>query len=274
MDDKLIQRYFSGEASEAEVRNIFQWIDTDIHNRKEFLRHKKLWVLTVSAPGNSKKAWNSVFLRTHGSGRNSDRSISRGRKWFRYAAVSILFFSLGIMVHYLNFSRQPDDSGQSEMMIEVPAGQMANLVLCDGTRVMLNSGSTLVYPVNFDSGERIVKLDGEAFFDVQSDREHPFVVKTYRLNFKVYGTSFNIQAYSTDREINTTLIEGSLGVVNPEGDELTKISPGEHVKYLTDTGNIQISTADTDLYTSWRDGIITFKNERLKNIARKIERWY
>jgi ferric-dicitrate binding protein FerR (iron transport regulator) len=151
---------------------------------------------------------------------------------------------------------------------------MSSVILPDGTTVQLNSGSKLVYASGFNSGERTVNLEGEAFFNVAKDKEHSFTIKTKSLDFKVYGTSFNIQAYPEDSEINTTLVEGSLGVVAKTGSEMARLVPGENANFKEDNKELVVTNVDLELYTSWKDGMVTFRNEKLKDIARKIERWY
>jgi len=162
----------------------------------------------------------------------------------------------------------------AETRIEVPLGQMSNVLLPDGTTVNLNSGTTLVYSGKFNSGERVVSLEGEAFFDVTKDQAHPFLIKTNLLDFKVYGTSFNIQAYPEDKVINTTLVEGSLGIIGKNGSEITRLVPGENATYSEDNRKLLVGNVNQEIYTSWKDGLVTFRNEKLKDIARKIERWY
>jgi len=158
--------------------------------------------------------------------------------------------------------------------LDVPAGQMSNVVLPDGTTVQLNSGTTLNYSANFNSGKRVVTLEGEAFFDVAKDPSHPFLVKTKTLDFEVYGTSFNIQAYPDEHVLNATLVDGSLGVFSKNGDDVSTLEPRENLMYNNQTKAMEIKRVNTNMYTSWKQGLITFWNESLSAIALKLERWY
>jgi ferric-dicitrate binding protein FerR (iron transport regulator) len=271
MDYPLINKYLSGEASEAETQEIFQWIDATQENRIEFVQYKKLWALTSKSKENTDKAWRDVSALLV---KPNVTKLSIYRYW-AVAAGFLLVFGLGTMMQYI----LPERSLQgytylAETLIEVPPGQMSSIVLPDGTKVQLNSGTKLSYSGKFNAGDRTVGLEGEAFFDVSNDPEHPFVIKTNALDFKVYGTSFNIQAYPDDKEINTTLIEGSLGIIGKSGSELMKLVPGENATYREGDKKLFVSKVNLDLYTSWKDGLVTFRNEKLKDIARKIERWY
>ncbi|WP_372775353.1 FecR family protein [Mangrovibacterium sp.] len=271
MDYTIIYKYFAGEASEQEVSAIYDWINASPENRDEFIRLKKAWALTAKSNDNTQKVWNEVMV---GRIRRKDK-IRHLYTFVRYAAVIVLFFSLGMIIqNQLTRDDQPIPVYEAALFIDVPLGQMSNVELPDGTTVQLNSGSRLSYAGNFSAGERVLHLDGEAFFDVAKDPDHPFIVKTNSLDFRVYGTSFNIQAYELDIEVNTTLVEGSLAVIGKSGKEITRLVPGENANYAKNSQELQIKNVKLDIYTSWKDGLISFRNEKLQDIAKKMERWY
>lgn len=271
MDYNLINKYLSGETTETEVKEVFQWIDSDQENRKEFIQYKKIWVLTSKVNRNESNTWENISSKLE---KSKVKKYSIKRYWTVAASVLIII-GLGSTIQYLLFHKPQNlFSYSSATRIEVPSGQMTNVYLPDGTTVILNSETKLDYTTEFNSENRMVSLDGEAYFIVAEDKSHPFLIKTENLDFKVYGTSFNIQAYSDEMETNTTLIEGSLGVIGKSGDELTRLIPGENAKFNRNTKSLEISNVSLDLYTSWKDGFVTFRNEKLKDIAKKIERWY
>ena len=271
MDKSIIVKYLCGEASEEEIKLLFKWVEAAPLNKKEFFAYKKAWALSTSDSNNEDRAWKKLKSR-YPLWQNKRRKLI---SYMKYAAIFLLIFILGGLSEYINRKEKtPVPLYPSGIRIEVPAGQMSNVVLPDGTGVQLNSGTKLFCSRNFNKGERTVRLEGEAFFDVAKDREHPFLIETPSLNFKVYGTSFNIQAYPDDPEVNTTLVEGSLGIMRKNGKELARLVPGENVKYENGTHKLVISEVKLDLYTSWKEGLINFRNESLKNIARQIERWY
>jgi transmembrane sensor len=269
MDYSILNKYLAGEATGTEVREVFNWIGSAPENRKEFIQYKKIWALTSNSGENPDRAWSELQPVLPGRSGKERHLVN----YLAIAASVMLILCLGIMFRYI-FSQKSlmQFSYQADMTIEVPPGQMSNIRLPDGTAVHLNSGTKLIYPSNFNSGERTVFLEGEAFFDVSEDLRHPFLVKAGALSFKVYGTSFNIQAYADDQEINATLVEGSLGIMDQTGKELSRIVPGENASFRDE--KLVISQVKLDLYTSWKDGLITFRNEKLKDIARKMERWY
>lgn len=271
MDYSIISRYLEGNASEKDVQEIFQWIESEAKNRKEFIQYKKLWALTSRSMEDVNAMWNPVSEKISFQ---KKRKLTYSQPWI-VAAGFLLALGLGMLLQYFLPEKYEEQFVyQSDIFIKVPLGQMSDIILPDGTSVQLNSGTKLTLSKNFISGDRTVTLEGEAFFDVEKDLAHPFVIKTQSLDFKVYGTSFNIQAYPEDKIVNSTLVMGSMGIIGKNGAELTKLRPGENATFFKDGRNIKVTNVSLDLFTSWKDGLITFRNEKLKDIAKKIERWY
>ncbi|WP_431243682.1 FecR family protein [Flavobacterium sp. P21] len=163
--------------------------------------------------------------------------------------------------------------------IKIPYGKKFRLQLSDGTFVHLNSGTTLKYPIKFIAGEnRQVFLDGEAFFDVAKDKKHPFIVNVDNLNVRVLGTHFNVSNYPEDTSTDVVLVEGSVGMYQPneEFDALknTILKPGFKGTFNKENTKISTKPVITDIYTSWINGGLTFRNMTFKNIITKLERRY
>jgi len=163
--------------------------------------------------------------------------------------------------------------------IKIPYGKKFQLQLSDGTLVHLNSGTTLKYPVKFIAGEnRQVFLDGEAFFDVAKDKKHPFIVNADDLNVRVLGTHFNVSNYPEDAVTDVVLVEGSVGMyrANEEFNANTNtiLKPGYKGSFNKDNAMIFAKPVITDIYTSWINGGLTFRNMTFKNIITKLERRY
>lgn len=136
--------------------------------------------------------------------------------------------------------------------IRVPLGGEFNLQLSDNTRVHLNSGSSLRYPVRFAGDIREVFLTGEGFFEVTKDEERPFVVKTEEVDVRVLGTSFNVNAYPDEKVVATTLVEGKVRV--GYGSKNFDLDPGMQFVYDREDKTANVRTVDMELYTSWKDG--------------------
>lgn len=161
--------------------------------------------------------------------------------------------------------------------LRTPRGGGYNLQLADGTKVWLNSGSSLRYPVSFRDSVRQVILDGEAYFEVSHSRA-PFIVSTGSMNTRVLGTSFNIEAFSDDSEFKTTLVEGKVRVELLEQGSLissgTILEPDQQATFIQSTGEISLTEVETLGYTSWMKGKLEFHNETLETVMKRLARWY
>ncbi|MCB6973895.1 MULTISPECIES: FecR family protein [Butyricimonas] len=153
----------------------------------------------------------------------------------------------------------------------VPRGGEYQIVLADGTRVWLNSATKLIFPQNFTGKERRVVLSGEAFFEVARDENKPFIVETSRMDVKVLGTRFNVNAYTDNEMVSTTLVDGSVEVASGTQKPITLV-PGEQA--YGEAGELEKREVNIRLYTSWIDGRFMFNNVELEEIAKQISRWY
>lgn len=155
--------------------------------------------------------------------------------------------------------------------LETPAGAEFQLTLSDGSKVWLNNLSRLRYPVKFSSRERMVYLEGEAYFEVARNENSPFRIVTERSVLNVLGTSFNVSAYRSDGRQEITLVSGKLQV---ETDRHTVVlQPGEQA--VMDEGQaIQVNEVDTFIYTAWREGKFYFNNEPLGKVLQRLSQWY
>ena len=157
--------------------------------------------------------------------------------------------------------------------INVPYGGTYTVELCDGTKVYLNSGTTLEFPSRFDGKVRSVILKGEAYFDVARNVSKPFVVEVDEMKVKVLGTSFNVKSYVDEPGVYTTLVEGSVAILR-DGQPEKKIKPGEQAYYNKGVGTLSIAEVDVKEFTSWKDGVFYFKDIALEEILRIVSRWY
>lgn len=166
---------------------------------------------------------------------------------------------------------QEGNSGQKST-VRVPEGGEYRVVLSDGTKVWINSGSELTFPMNFDEEERVVELKGEAYFDVAKSKEWPFIVRTCRSSVKVLGTSFNVCSYEEDSLEQVTLEQG--GVEVKHRDETYLLHPGEQFELDMTSEEVEVKPVNVKLYTSWIDGMFRFHNMPLDLLTVKLERWY
>jgi len=160
--------------------------------------------------------------------------------------------------------------------LNVPFGKTFNVVLSDGSSVYLNSGSTLRYPVRFVAArDREIFVSGEIFLDVATDKDHPFIVHADQMNVQVLGTKFNVMAYPEDEVIEVVLVEGSVHLNLSDSDNQPLIlEPGSKASLDRETLDLSKEEVITDIYTSWMNGELEFRNMSFKNILKKLERHY
>ncbi len=161
----------------------------------------------------------------------------------------------------------------------VPFGKRSEIVLSDGSKVWLNSGSKLIFPAHFASDKREVYLEGEAIFEIVHIKNQPFLVKSKNHEIEVLGTVFSVSNYKEDDAIYTVLKSGSVQINYINNNffntkENIKIVPGTLATFNKNSSRVNAKPVATESYFSWRDGIFIFKNDSLKSIMKKISRYY
>jgi len=267
----LITRYFSGETTFEEVHQIESWVKEDTANKKIYNELRDIWISSGNNSDifNSKKAFRR-FIRKTNQYNQSRKKVLNVYKFFKYAAVLVLFIALPLAGYYYS---EDYYSRNSMVSIKCKLGDRSNVVLPDGTSVWLNSGSEISYAGNFNHKNRNIKLSGEAYFRVKRDIFMPFNIKTEKLNVKVLGTSFDVKAFQDEDNVEVTVDNGKVNVSNGLLDfDLVK---NHRVIYDKKRGVFrQKKVNDTKIFNSWKDGKLMFKNESLSTLSRKIERWY
>ena len=163
-----------------------------------------------------------------------------------------------------------EQSAKSNELV-IPRGGENTVILADGTTVHLNAGSKLTYPVRFVGKRRLVALEGEAYFDVAEDENHPFVVQTHLGDVIVLGTAFNVNAYINASVCYTTLVRGKVKFSAPNVEAITLL-PGEQA--VVSANGSEKRTVDLEEYVGWVEGLYVFNNRSLGEIMETFERWY
>lgn len=173
---------------------------------------------------------------------------------------------------------QTAEAGQPEacpITLSVPRGGEFKIELEDGTQVWLNAQSRLVYPETFSQEERRVQLEGEAYFKVAKDDTKPFYVETYNQQIRVLGTEFNVNSYLEDNTVKTTLVTGRIAMQQMGDDSREMIlTPGHQAIFDKGEQSMQVKSVDTEVVTSWKDGMFVFEEQNLASIMQTLSRWY
>ena len=267
----IIARHLSGEITPEENAQLEKWRKADsahealfqkICSKENLKKHVESGTSFNTATG-----WMEVQNRIRKSN-NRERMI----KILSYAAaVLVPVFFVGISLKYTTHDYFSNKSVLIAQPILIPRGGEYALVLSDGTKVHLNSMSSLRFPVAFTTGKREVELQGEAYLEV-SKTGQPFIVNANGMQVEVLGTTFNISAYP-DEEYQTTLVNGSVKVSAEKGESLI-LKPSQQATIALGSNSIQVRTVDTSFYTSWVKGKINFKDQRLEDIMKTLSRWY
>jgi ferric-dicitrate binding protein FerR (iron transport regulator) len=203
------------------------------------------------------------------------KQITRRIHLWRYSTVASIavILVLGAML----LTKKPSEVKETFVEAQTPFGVKSRIFLPDGTVVYLNAGSFLRYPVRFNNEQRQVALEGEAYFEVFRDSKHPFIVQTNHVNIKVYGTHFNVKTFNDNGLIETTLVEGSVGIFKKTDVDQKfgiKLAPNQQAIYDISSDKIMVKKVEAELSTIWKDGKIYFENETLASISKKLERHF
>ncbi|HJT72985.1 MAG TPA: FecR domain-containing protein [Chitinophaga sp.] len=156
--------------------------------------------------------------------------------------------------------------------LNTPRGGQFRIVLPDGTKVWLNSASTLRYPTAFTASTRQVELEGQGYFEVAPAAAQPFIVQAGGMKIEVLGTGFDVMAYADENTVNTTLVTGRVQVTGNNTRQL--LQPGQQAVMNTETKTMTVQAADVKKVTAWKNGLFVFNNMALPAILREVSRWY
>lgn len=164
------------------------------------------------------------------------------------------------------------DMAEKMNTIQTPRGGQYRIILPDGTKVWLNAASSLRYPGRFVGSERRVELEGEGYFEVVRNGKQKFKVVSNGQEVEVLGTQFNINAYSDEPHIQTTLVEGTVRVISSDKQEAVQLIPGQKSKFGKD--GLEVGQTDVEVSIAWKDNDFMFKGQDLRTTMRQLARWY
>lgn len=202
------------------------------------------------------------------------------RLYEQFAKIAaILIVPIILYTAYVQFfkGKQALPEATSQLVtVNSQAGTITKLALPDGTIVCLNAGSSISYPNSFNGNEREVSMTGEAYFEVIKNKKVPMVVSAGNVKLNVYGTSFNVNAFPSEKFVKVTLVEGSISLSSPSatfsGKDEFFIDQGQTVTYFNESSKLILENEDTFLYTAWKDGILVFRNNTFETVLRILSR--
>ncbi len=264
---EAISSVLNGTGTEDQYLLFNAWIAENDENKKTFELLSKVRRVKDEPSETDKR---DVYKKVHsGIIKSGSQTLIR---WLKYGNIASVLIILTLAVTLLW-----PESQRSDIKIETrcPLGTKSRVTLSDGTIVHLNSGSVLEYSPIFNSELREVKLRGEAFFEVTHERKREFVVNTGKISIKVFGTRFNVKNYEIDKSIETTLVEGSVGVFmsdDPNMKQVMFLKPNEQAIYEKNSGKLYSKNRDAEMVSIWKEGKYYFEDETLEAIVLKLER--
>jgi transmembrane sensor len=305
---EYIVRYLDGSATEEETILLLDWLKKDKQHMRMFSETRDLWTYTRhsgSKDTSPEQALHRLKTRITQSVPQKDNVkvlFPHLQEIYKIAVIAAIVLFTGLVLYNVVTPHLKMPSAYNETII--PVGQKGKLILADGTRVWLNSGTSIRYSSAFGNKDREIYLEGEAYFDVAHDKNKPFLVHSGMITVKVLGTSFNLKAYPDEKRVETTLIRGSVKILETNGKnyvELTTLKPNEQAIYQTNTRQLHVSelsagehekinsskthfnalrastqdaTPRVESIIQWKDQKLIFDNESLEQMAIKLERWY
>ena len=262
MDDELLIAYFKGEVSDEEAQQITEWIEAKIEHQRYYQQLCRLFEVSY---------WiEDIPEQTEVAFPKKTKALPWKHYVISFMKVAAIFV-LGFALHFfLNWQKTTHHELQHQ--IHVPTGQHVEIMLADGSKVWLNSGSTLTFPSKFNGKKRLVELDGEGFFEVKSDKEHPFIVSTSKYQVKAVGTSFNVYDYQDSPQFEAALLNGKVEVTtNAKKSSAVILTPNQRAALCQ--GVLKVKPIENTNNYLWRKGILYF-NEPLLEVFDKLQEYY
>ena len=280
----LILSYLEGRLSPEQTEHLLKQVNEHEEVRQTLFEMKNLYDLCQTDTLTQKQIETGLERIVTGQPHiqiteDKQRPVSPLQKFrritLRYAAVALLGLAAGGLLNRYVWSHRAPQYNE----ITAEAKNHSSITLSDGTKVSLNASTRLRYPTSFNGSTREVYLDGEAFFEVAHDTGKPFIVRTEHQSIRVLGTAFNVMAYNGDAFSTVTLLSGSvqLDLFGLQGQTLhtMQMKPYEQTRFDIENGKLSVTLLpDDDRHRCWTDGVFRFRNEELRMIVSRLEKYY
>lgn len=283
--DKSIHAYLTGNHSSWETRELIHWMNESSENKRLFKAIQEYWENTneiisldqANIDQAFQKLSKSIFEKDNTKVKPSAKMVSIATRsksnktvWLSVAASVAVIIGVFMFTSHLTEAKS-DIEVISIITKENPAGRKSQIFLPDGTAVKLNSNSQLKFPESFSNTERIVYLDGEAFFDVAKNAEKPFLVVSGSITTTALGTSFNVKSNNNIENVKVALVSGKVEVKDDKGSSVI-LTPNEMVTY--NEGKINKRLFDYNNEIAWSEGKLYFNQKSLSQVFVDLEEWY
>lgn len=272
----MIGKQLAGELNEMEEQQFDKWLKDSPDNRSTYDVMQKSWEVEseVKIKAQQGKLFDKIVdeIGEAEFEKYEQARVIPIRRFMNYAAAIILVAVASVVIW--NLSDQVDQTDEIALVTKSnPKGQKSTIHLPDGSKVVLNAGSSLSYPSAFTGTIREIALSGEAYFDVMKNPNQPFIVTTKNVSVRALGTAFNVN--SSTENIEVALTEGVVEITK-DNDVSTALilNPGEMASIDPKVNEIKKSNFDKELVTAWIDGKLVFADASMEEVVEKLENWY
>ena len=273
--------FLDGRISRDEVLSLKAWITQSEQNKAYFAEIKNIYEM-------SERKFDPSLIRNDIAMQKTLRRISPQKKTFRLGVwlqrvAAVLFIPLLTASLYFHIQSRKNtiNTGLPPVHyceMQTAVGLRSSITLSDSTRVWLNSGSKIRYSDRFTGNERTVYLEGEAYFEVTSSMQHPFVVNTPTIQVRATGTRFHVADFADSPIKEVSLLSGKVAVakmdVNRNTTHLSDLEPGQHLEYDVPEHSTRLSEGDTYKYYAWKDNKMVFRNDPMTDVVKRISQLY
>lgn len=268
-------KYFEGRATEEELGQLLEWLRKK-ENRIVFDKFRLVWQSSLERecfPDGGTESWNRLQAQLWQKSFKKWQSTKSIDTFFRYAAIFFFVLAIGSLAWY--FTHRPVEVPETYTTIAADKGHVSKVQLPDGSKVWINSGSEISYNNLFAASHRNLNIKGEAYFNVAKNENIPMVINCGEVNVKVTGTSFNINSYSWEKDIEVVLEEGSVELTGINNNStLYKLNPGKRLLFSKDNSKITVSETNTIKYTSWKDGVMNLYDLTMEEVLMRLNTRY
>ncbi|HLN20400.1 MAG TPA: FecR domain-containing protein [Bacteroidales bacterium] len=275
--EELVLRYLSKEISDSELDQLMVYLRSDSKTRRYFDKENELWQianLNQDVLNTTDNGWNILKEK---SGMEDNRSsiviISKKRLAAVLVAASLILIAV-IGASLIKYPKTDGNTAKSNSAIMTGEGEKASIILPDSTIVTLNSGTSLTYDNDYNGNTRSVKLKGEAYFDVRTNPDKPFLVQLDSIYITATGTRFNVYSYKNDNRIEATLEEGHISFTTQSDNKTFDVNPGQQAVFFSKSKETIIRNVTTETYTAWKENKLRLIDTPLEEALRKIARRY
>lgn len=269
---KLIIARLKQGLGEEDMARFEQWVSVP-ENATLFKELQKLWITVQIGCGeyvpDKNYYWKKLCQYVKADRAKQFEGAVRGTRWiYKYAVAACIALLVGVSFYMGVKMSQPEVLGQEYVSL----GGKSKITLPDGSLVWLNANSSLSYDNDFLRSKRVVKLSGEAYFDVIHNESLPFVVNSDGVDVIVHGTKFDVESFDKDDYVQVSLQQGAVFMHTTH--EVYSLKPGEQGVYHKNSGKVVVAESDVDFAVSWAQEKLEFRDRLLEDICRFLSKWY